>query len=260
MRVLVCSKQCSLTEHAPWPLQRQARAASCLLQVYAKSAQTSLWHGEQEGVAALYRGWLPSVIGVVPYVGLNFAVYETLKDMAIRSYGCSSERELSRTYRLCAGGIAGTIGQTLAYPFDVVRRRLQARWLTLPVAPPSCMYLAPLCARFCKQWPSEWQSRMLFMFGTVLCLSCAPERTDQQAIMLLATCHVCTFCTGVRLGWRQAAACARGPGGAVQRHGGLLRAHGARRGRKRAVQWHHAKLREGNPKHRHSVRRLRAGV
>ena len=79
----------------------------------------------QEGVLALYRGWLPSVIGVIPYVGLNFAVYETLKDVAIKRYGCQTERDLSHTYRLCAGGIAGTIGQTIAYPFDVVRRRLQ---------------------------------------------------------------------------------------------------------------------------------------
>lgn len=33
----------------------------------------------QEGPFALYKGWLPSVIGVIPYVGLNFAVYESLK-------------------------------------------------------------------------------------------------------------------------------------------------------------------------------------
>ena len=33
----------------------------------------------EEGFRALFKGWLPSVIGVVPYVGLNFAVYETLK-------------------------------------------------------------------------------------------------------------------------------------------------------------------------------------
>lgn len=36
---------------------------------------------------ALWRGWLPSVIGVVPYVGLNFGVYETLKDVIIKMYG-----------------------------------------------------------------------------------------------------------------------------------------------------------------------------
>ena len=36
---------------------------------------------QHEGVGSLYKGLLPSVIGVIPYVGLNFAVYETLKDM-----------------------------------------------------------------------------------------------------------------------------------------------------------------------------------
>ncbi|VAH11380.1 unnamed protein product [Triticum turgidum subsp. durum] len=39
----------------------------------------------EEGFRALYRGWLPSVIGVVPYVGLNFAVYESLKDWLLQS-------------------------------------------------------------------------------------------------------------------------------------------------------------------------------
>ena len=41
----------------------------------------------QEGVLALWRGWLPSVIGVIPYVGLNFAVYETSKDAILSHYG-----------------------------------------------------------------------------------------------------------------------------------------------------------------------------
>ena len=41
----------------------------------------------QEGLVALWRGWVPSVIGVVPYVGLNFAVYESLKDVVIQASG-----------------------------------------------------------------------------------------------------------------------------------------------------------------------------
>ena len=45
----------------------------------------------EEGVLALWRGWLPSVIGVVPYVGLNFGVYETLKDVIIKMYGERSD-------------------------------------------------------------------------------------------------------------------------------------------------------------------------
>jgi solute carrier family 25 (mitochondrial phosphate transporter), member 23/24/25/41 len=78
-----------------------------------------------EGVRALYKGWLPSVIGVVPYVGLNFAVYETLKDMIVKAEGLRDERDLSVATRLACGAVAGTTGQTVAYPFDVARRRLQ---------------------------------------------------------------------------------------------------------------------------------------
>ena len=47
----------------------------------------SMARAAQEGVIALWKGWLPSVIGVVPYVGLNFAVYETLKDVVLKLYG-----------------------------------------------------------------------------------------------------------------------------------------------------------------------------
>ncbi|KAI5383337.1 mitochondrial adenine nucleotide transporter ADNT1 [Lathyrus oleraceus] len=70
----------------------------------------------QEGPRALYKGWLPSVIGVVPYVGLNFSVYESLKDWLIkaRPFGLAQESELSVTTRLACGAAAGTIGQTAA--------------------------------------------------------------------------------------------------------------------------------------------------
>ncbi len=74
---------------------------------------------------AFYKGWLPSVIGVVPYVGLNFAVYETLKDMELKRRGLTDERDLGVATRLTCGALAGSVGQTVAYPLDVVRRRLQ---------------------------------------------------------------------------------------------------------------------------------------
>ncbi|GJP77685.1 hypothetical protein CLOP_g8042 [Closterium sp. NIES-67] len=82
---------------------------------------------KEEGVRALYKGWLPSVIGVIPYVGLNFAVYETLKDWLARMYATQQpeQAELSVLTKLACGAVAGTLGQTVAYPLDVVRRRLQ---------------------------------------------------------------------------------------------------------------------------------------
>ncbi|KAJ1386070.1 Mitochondrial carrier protein [Sesbania bispinosa] len=81
----------------------------------------------EEGPRALYKGWLPSVIGVIPYVGLNFSVYESLKDWLIRSkpLGIAQDSELSVTTRLACGAAAGTVGQTVAYPLDVIRRRMQ---------------------------------------------------------------------------------------------------------------------------------------
>eukprot|EP01025_Chloroclados_australasicus_P038807 TRINITY_DN4007_c0_g1_i1.p2 TRINITY_DN4007_c0_g1~~TRINITY_DN4007_c0_g1_i1.p2 ORF type:complete len:327 (+),score=44.47 TRINITY_DN4007_c0_g1_i1:187-1167(+) len=79
----------------------------------------------EEGALALYRGWVPSVIGVVPYMGFNFAVYETLKKRLMKSYGIQRDTDLSTPVRLGCGAIAGAVGQTMAYPFDVCRRRLQ---------------------------------------------------------------------------------------------------------------------------------------
>ncbi|GBF95829.1 mitochondrial carrier protein [Raphidocelis subcapitata] len=86
-------------------------------------ATKTIWR--EEGFLAFYRGWLPSVIGVVPYVGLNFGVYETLKASLLAHYNLRDERELSVGARLGCGALAGTTGQTVAYPFDVARRRLQ---------------------------------------------------------------------------------------------------------------------------------------
>ncbi|KAK9824294.1 hypothetical protein WJX72_009220 [[Myrmecia] bisecta] len=80
---------------------------------------------KEEGLIALWKGWLPSVIGVIPYVGLNFCVYETLKEVVLKFYDGRDERDLSVMTRLACGAVAGTTGQTVAYPLDVVRRRLQ---------------------------------------------------------------------------------------------------------------------------------------
>jgi solute carrier family 25 phosphate transporter 23/24/25/41 len=34
---------------------------------------------EEGGVRALYRGMIPTAVGVAPYVGINFAAYEALR-------------------------------------------------------------------------------------------------------------------------------------------------------------------------------------
>ncbi|GAA0169700.1 mitochondrial carrier protein [Lithospermum erythrorhizon] len=101
------------TEKSPYQYRGMVHALSTILR--------------EEGARALYKGWLPSVIGVVPYVGLNFAVYESLKDWLVKSktFGLSEDGELGVVTRLACGAAAGTVGQTVAYPLDVIRRRMQ---------------------------------------------------------------------------------------------------------------------------------------
>ena len=102
-----------------------ASSAPHRTQQYRGIAHAARTIAAEEGLVALWRGWLPSVIGVVPYVGLNFAVYETLKDALLQFKDLRDERQLGVVERLACGAAAGTTGQTVAYPLDVVRRRMQ---------------------------------------------------------------------------------------------------------------------------------------
>lgn len=73
------------------------------------------------GILALYRGIIPTVAGVAPYVGLNFMTYEI-----VRTYLTpEGEKNPSALRKLLAGAISGAVAQTCTYPFDVLRRRFQ---------------------------------------------------------------------------------------------------------------------------------------
>ncbi|RYQ84762.1 hypothetical protein Ahy_B10g104239 isoform B [Arachis hypogaea] len=72
----------------------------------------------EEGPRALYKGWLPLVIGIVSsIVGLNFAVYKSLKDWLVKSnpFGLVQDSELSVTTRLACGVAPETVGQTVLH-------------------------------------------------------------------------------------------------------------------------------------------------
>ncbi len=42
----------------------------------------------QEGVLALYRGFVPTIVGVIPYAGVSFFTFETLKKFWTKRGGC----------------------------------------------------------------------------------------------------------------------------------------------------------------------------
>lgn len=77
------------------------------------------------GVRALYRGIVPTVAGVAPYVGLNFMVYESIRGYLTPTEKDGKTEKPSVVRRLLAGALSGGIAQTCTYPFDVLRRRFQ---------------------------------------------------------------------------------------------------------------------------------------
>ncbi|KAL2221435.1 putative mitochondrial carrier protein [Thermoascus aurantiacus ATCC 26904] len=80
-----------------------------------------LMYKNEGGFLALYRGIIPTVAGVAPYVGLNFMTYES-----VRRYLTPEGDKNPDPYRkLLAGAISGAVAQTCTYPFDVLRRRFQ---------------------------------------------------------------------------------------------------------------------------------------
>ncbi|PHH63085.1 hypothetical protein CDD81_6330 [Ophiocordyceps australis] len=73
------------------------------------------------GISSLYRGIIPTVAGVAPYVGLNFMVYESVRKYLTPE----GEQNPNAVRKLLAGAISGGVAQTCTYPFDVLRRRFQ---------------------------------------------------------------------------------------------------------------------------------------
>ncbi|KAJ0971340.1 hypothetical protein J5N97_019299 [Dioscorea zingiberensis] len=73
------------------------------------------------GLRSLYRGVGPTLIGILPYAGLKFYIYEELKTRVPEEY------QKSVVLRLSCGALAGLFGQTLTYPLDVVRRQMQVQ-------------------------------------------------------------------------------------------------------------------------------------
>ncbi|CAD5121534.1 DgyrCDS10037 [Dimorphilus gyrociliatus] len=79
---------------------------------------------KHEGPQALYRGYLPNILGIIPYAGIDLSVYETLKQFYNKSNpGVSDPGVL---VLLACGTISSTCGQLASYPLALVRTRLQA--------------------------------------------------------------------------------------------------------------------------------------
>jgi solute carrier family 25 (mitochondrial carrier protein), member 16 len=92
----------------------------------------------RSGLANFYRGFSATIIGMVPYAGMSFLTHDTAGDVLrhplIFRYTTLPKPEYSPVNKpaplrswaeLLAGGVAGLVSQTSAYPLEVIRRRMQ---------------------------------------------------------------------------------------------------------------------------------------
>ncbi|KAL5519066.1 PET9 [Sanghuangporus vaninii] len=83
-----------------------------LIDVYKKTLQS-------DGMAGLYRGFVPSVVGIIVYRGLYFGIYDSIKPVVLVG---PLEGSFLASFGL---GWGVTIGAGLAsYPLDTIRRRM----------------------------------------------------------------------------------------------------------------------------------------
>mmetsp|Transcript_2861 Transcript_2861/g.5170 ORF Transcript_2861/g.5170 Transcript_2861/m.5170 type:complete len:343 (+) Transcript_2861:210-1238(+) len=90
------------------------------------------WH-KVGGVAELYKGLSPTLLGVVPYGAIAFSTNEAVKRALIKyeilnqNVGRGGKRggKVNIWQKLLAGALAGIVAQTSTYPLEILRRRMQ---------------------------------------------------------------------------------------------------------------------------------------
>ncbi|KAA0708475.1 Calcium-binding mitochondrial carrier protein SCaMC-1 [Triplophysa tibetana] len=81
---------------------------------------------KKEGVKAFYKGYIPNILGIIPYAGIDLAVYETLKNAWLSRYAKDTANP-GLFVLLGCGTVSSTCGQLASYPLALIRTRMQAQ-------------------------------------------------------------------------------------------------------------------------------------
>ncbi|ODM94008.1 Calcium-binding mitochondrial carrier protein SCaMC-2 [Orchesella cincta] len=80
----------------------------------------------KEGFKVFYRGYLPNLLGILPYAGIDLAIYETLKKYYLSRNNSDTNEQPGVLVLLACGTMSSACGQIASYPLALVRTRLQA--------------------------------------------------------------------------------------------------------------------------------------
>ncbi|KAK0754196.1 mitochondrial dicarboxylate carrier protein [Schizothecium vesticola] len=105
----------------PLDLLRTRFAAQGNERVYPSLRRAVAQIARDEGPAGFYRGLAPALAQIVPYMGVFFAAYETLRALPLEGqlpFGAGDA---------VAGTLASVVAKTGAFPLDLVRKRIQVQ-------------------------------------------------------------------------------------------------------------------------------------
>ncbi|EHA54649.1 hypothetical protein MCOR27_008645 [Pyricularia oryzae] len=133
----ICKKIYHEQPVAPKPLASNL-AASTGVQAAAATQSVLEAAVPRSGLANFYRGFSPTMLGMLPYAGMSFLTHDTCGDILRRPFlakwttlpqpdNATPGKPAPLRYwaELLSGGIAGLVSQSVSYPLEVIRRRMQ---------------------------------------------------------------------------------------------------------------------------------------
>ncbi|KAK2053854.1 mitochondrial carrier [Colletotrichum caudatum] len=115
-----------------------AKTASTTAATEATAASAVAAIAPRSGLINFYRGFTPTLLGMLPYAGMSFLTHDTAGDLlrhpSIAKWTTNPQPKdspagkaapLRSWAELLAGGVAGLVSQTASYPLEVIRRRMQ---------------------------------------------------------------------------------------------------------------------------------------
>eukprot|EP00803_Ostreobium_quekettii_P009318 evm.model.scf_426.11 EVM.evm.TU.scf_426.11 scf_426:76755-83101(-) len=106
-----------------YPLEvLRTRLAVCQVGTYSGLTHAAASMYFQEGWKSFYRGLTPSLIGIVPYAGVDIAAFEILMEDLTEHYNGDPPAPMI----LGAGMLSSSFAQFVSYPLALAKTRLQA--------------------------------------------------------------------------------------------------------------------------------------
>lgn len=115
-----------------------AQSATSVEGLRAAGTSTVQAVAPKSGLINFYRGFSPTILGMLPYAGVSFLTHDTMGDVlrhpVVSKWTTLPQPKnapegkpapLQSWAELLAGGVAGLVSQTCSYPLEVIRRRMQ---------------------------------------------------------------------------------------------------------------------------------------